>query len=92
MPSPTRTRDLLYRIGEQLASEVCWLYQRRYHFALDADGWTLAVSAESAGRFRFEACRWTRPVRTLYAFEDDDARLAAVVQELAGVGGVRVEA
>lgn len=90
VPSPQATRVLLERIASLLGRDVCWLYQRRYHFVLEEDGWTLAVCEESAGRFRIEACRWTRPVATLWARADDEARLAAVVRELAAIGGARV--
>lgn len=92
MPFPKATWDLLGRIGELLGRDVCWLYQRRFHFALELDGWTLAVSPESAGRFRLEACRWTRPVLTLWVLEDDGDRLEATVRELCESGGVRVGA
>lgn len=90
MPRSKQVRDLLHRVAGLLGGDVCWLYQRRFHFRLAQDGWTLAVSPDSAGRTRIEACHWTRPVATLWIFHDDDARLAAVVQELAAHGGARV--
>ena len=86
MPRSQQLRDLLYRVGDLLGRDVCWLYQRRFHFPLARDGWTLAVSPDSAGRVRLEACHWTRPVATLWIFHDDDARLAAVVEELHQIG------
>jgi hypothetical protein len=90
MPRNDHVRDVLYRVADVLGWDVCWLYQRRFHFQLAHDGWTLAVSPDSAGRIRFEACHWTRPVATLWIFQDDDARLARIVEELAAIGGARV--
>lgn len=90
MPCSRSVRDALYEVGELLGRDVCWLYQRRFHFPLEEDGWTLAVSPDSAGRIRFEACHWTRPVATLWKFDDDEARLADVVRELAAIGGAHV--
>lgn len=88
-PAPDRTRLVLERMGELLDANVAWLYQRRYHFAL-GDGWTIALSPESAGRFRLEACRWTRPAATLWARAGDEDRLAGLVLELAAeIEGVR---
>lgn len=76
----------LERVGQLLGRDVCFAYQHRFHFQLRRDGWTIALSAESAGRFRLEACRWSRPVVTLWVLEDDDARLAGAVLELAERG------
>lgn len=85
-PSPEAISGALRVVGDLLQREVCWLYQRRFHFPLDEDGWTIALAPESAGRLRVEACRWTLPVVTLWAREDDGARLADVVLELARHG------
>lgn len=85
-PAPETISGTLRVVGDLLGREVCWLYQRRFHFPLDEDGWTIAIHPESAGRFRVEACRWTRPVITLWAHENDGARLADVVLELAAHG------
>lgn len=65
-------------------TDVCWYYQGRFHFKL-SDAWTLAVMPESAGRFRVEACRWTRPRATLWAFAGDDARLVSLVCDMRDV-------
>lgn len=88
-PAPDRIRRALERVGELLDVDVAWLYQRRFHFAL-GDGWTIALSAESAGRFRVEACRWTRPAATLWSRAADEDRLDALVLALAAeIEGVR---
>lgn len=80
--APRSTRLVLEEVGRLLDRDVCWLYQRRYHFTLDDDGRTLAVSEETGGRFRLEACKWARPVATLWTLSGDPARLASVVREL----------
>ena len=71
----------LREVAALLQADRCWLYQRRYHFAL-CDGWTIAISPDSAGRIRIDACRWTRSRTTLWALESDTDRLAGVVCEL----------
>lgn len=85
-PAPDRTLRVLRRVGAELGLSRCWVYQRRFHFSL-GDGWTIALSPESAGRFRIEVCRWTRPVDTLWALARDDDRLMGLVADFAG--GVR---
>lgn len=87
--SPTTYRAL-ERVGELLGRDVCWLYRRRFHFTLEREGWTVAISPESAGRFRLELCHWSRTVVCLWALADDDERLAAVVRELEETRGVRI--
>lgn len=81
-PDSDATWDVLRRVGELLNRDVCWSYLRAYHFQLEQDGWTLAVTPESAGRFRLELCRWTVPRDMLLAFQGDDDRLAGAVDEL----------
>lgn len=82
-PSPERIIDVLTRVGEALGEHVCWLYDGSFHFRLPEAGWTIAVTPESARRFRLESCRATAPRSTVWVLEDDDARLARVVQRLA---------
>lgn len=65
-----------------LGESVCWLYDGSYHFRLPLEGWTLAITPESAHRFRVEACRGTVPAATVWVGEDDLARLGAIVHEL----------
>lgn len=80
-PSPEKTYATLLRVACVLGSPRCWLHERRYHFAV-ADGWTIAVSPESAGRFRLDACRYVRPVTTLWTLAGEDGRLAGCVLAL----------
>jgi hypothetical protein len=78
---PQTADDALLAVARVLDVHECWLYQRRYHFSV-AYGWSIAFSPESAGRFRLEACRWTRPVDTVWVLADDDDRLAGAVIDL----------
>lgn len=52
----------------------------RIHFALGGSGWSIALSPESAGRIRVEACLHWRPVDTKWCLAHDDDRLAEVVR------------
>lgn len=82
-PAADRTWTMLRAVGDLLGLDRCWLFQRAYHFSLDGHpGWTIAVTPESAGRFRLEACHWSRSRATLWTLADDDARLAGAVLEL----------
>lgn len=81
-PSPQRTWQVLLQVRRQLGASVCWLYKGTYHFSLAVEGWTLAISPDSAGRFRLSACRGAHPVATVWIDEDDWDRLDAVVGEL----------
>lgn len=81
-PSDRDTYLTLVRVGALLGFRRVHHYHGRYHFAF-GDGWSLAVSPESAGRFRVEACRWGHPEATLWTFADDDDRLGGVVLAVA---------
>jgi hypothetical protein len=88
LPSPEMTRRALMVLAEQLEVDECWLYERAYHFTL-SDGWSIVLSAESAGRFRVELRRWLRPVSTLWTLAGEDRRLAGIVLHLLNrTGGV----
>lgn len=77
---------LLKLVGEALAVGVAWHHKGRFHFRLpDAPGWTVAVSSESAGRVRIDACEMTEVRDTRWVLADDRARLAAVISEMTGV-------
>jgi hypothetical protein len=60
---------------------TCWLYQRRYHFSV-GQGFTIALSPDSAGRFRVDTCRLTRTVSSLWVLGDDHDSLAGVALAL----------
>lgn len=79
-PSPQDTYATLLRVAVFLGAR-CWLHGRRFHFPV-ADGWTIAVSADSGNRFRLDACRFVRPVSTLWVLAGEDERLAGCVLAL----------
>lgn len=80
-PGADATDAALLRVAELLGLDECWLYQQRYHFSVGY-GWSIAISSESAGRFRIEACRWTRPGGTVWVTAGDDDRLAGSIVRL----------
>ena len=75
-PTPT-TRDLidtLRLVGHLLGEGVCYTIGSRFHFRLDGP-WTLALSAQSANRYRVEACHMGVPRATLWCLAGDRQRL-----------------
>lgn len=73
--------DALDVAADVLGLRVCYRHLDRYHFSLGA-GRSIALSSESAGRFRVEVCRLCRPVHTMWAFSHDLDRLAGLVRHL----------
>lgn len=80
-PSDASVFQALLLIASTLGQRYAYWHRGRYHFAL-ADDWSIAVSPESAGRFRVEACRYTEPVDTLWTLADDRERLAGLVVDV----------
>lgn len=80
-PNVDATLRALRLVGEALGVGEAYWYAGRCHFDI-GHPFTLAVRPESAGRFRLEACRWTRPRDTLFSFATDEARLVALALEL----------
>jgi hypothetical protein len=81
VPSCDRVFEVLVAVGELLGARRCYGYQRAFHFVL-GDGWSIAISPESANRFRISACRWSRPTATFWIFDGENDRLAAVIARL----------
>lgn len=77
-PSTQELIDALVETGRLLDRKVCWYYADRFHFPLGG-GWTIALSADSAGRIAVEKCRLCRPMSKLWVGVRDRARLASVV-------------
>lgn len=75
-------RDLirvLRLIAELLGVEQAeYCFEGRFRFALSED-WSLVISADSAGRYRLEACLASRVRATLWTRSDDRPRLEALV-------------
>lgn len=82
-PSDARVFQALVAVADELGERYAYWHKGAYHFTLALDGWTIALTPESADRFRIEACRFGVPTSTLWSFSDDLARLAAVVVGLA---------
>lgn len=80
-PAADATDEALLLAADQLGLRECWLYQRRYHFSVGY-GWSIALSADSVGRLRLEACRWTRPRSTVWVLAGDVERLAGAIDGL----------
>lgn len=81
---PERDGDLLDAldvVARELDQTTCYRHLGRYHFSLGG-GWSIALSAESAGRFRVEACRLCRPVHTMWALPHRLNRLAGLVRRM----------
>jgi hypothetical protein len=85
-PAIDRIESTLRRVADLLDADRCFLYRRSYHFPLGA-GWSIAITPDSAGRFRVARCSWSRPVLLYWTHATDEDRLAGLVRELAG--GVR---
>lgn len=76
--------DAIYMAARQLDIWECYAHEGRYHFALGG-GWSLAISAESAGRICVETCRLTRPVSTMLTLAHRQDRLAGLIRRMSGV-------
>lgn len=81
--TPGRTLAALRKIGALLDADLCWHLGDSYHFVLD-EGWSLALSADSAERWRVQACRFTVPAVERWVLAGNDERLAALVVDMAG--------
>lgn len=81
LPSPARVDEVLLAVAGILGHRYCWLLDGAYHFAV-TDGWTIAVTPESAARFKVAACRYGTPATTLWVIDGNETRLAALVVEL----------
>lgn len=75
--APTRAQmaSALRIVGRAMERPVAWEHEGRFHFSLDG-GWTLALSRESAGRVRIEACQSGVARATVWSSVEDYERLA----------------
>lgn len=74
--------DTLRYIGDLLDVNVCWYHRGRFHFKVNDDR-TVAVSYDSAGRFRVENCHLTVPLDRKWVAAHDRARLTQLVRDAA---------
>jgi len=68
-------------VAAELDQWICWHYLGRYHFVLGG-GWSIAISAESAGRVKVETCLRCRPETTMLSLAKDLARLAGLARRM----------
>lgn len=64
--------------GDVLGSPAAYVLDGRYHFRLDGR-WSVAISPESAGRFRVDVCTGGEIRATLWTLAGDRDRLADLV-------------
>lgn len=67
--------------AEVLGLHVAYAYIDRFHFSLGG-GWSIAISPDSAARFRVESCRLCRPVSTMWVTTRNLERLAGLVERM----------
>lgn len=72
--------DLRY-VGDLLGVNVCWYYRGAFHFALPDAGWTVAITPDSADRFRVQSCYLSIARATKWVRVSDRARLASLVRD-----------
>lgn len=60
------------------ATEADYCFEGRFRFQLDGE-WSLVVSADDAGRFKFEACLRSRAKARMWSLAEDTARIEALV-------------
>jgi len=76
------TLDVLRYVGNLLGQDVCWFLRGAFHFKLGNE-WTVALSPESAGRFRVDTCHLTASRATKWCRATDRSRLDLLIREAA---------
>lgn len=82
-PETQEVADGLLVAAAALDQEVCYALDDRYHFLIES-GWSIAISADSAGRLRVESCRLSLPRQVMWVLANKPERLASVVSKLRG--------
>lgn len=77
-PSDKSLLDTLRFVGGLLGTDAAWSFAGRFYFPLDGR-WAVAISPESAGRFRVDVCTGVRPRATMWVLAGDADRLADLV-------------
>lgn len=76
--------EAIYTAARALDIWEVFAHDGRYHFTL-GNGWSLAISADSADRIRVESCRLSHPVTRMWTFAQHPDRLAGLVRKLSTV-------
>lgn len=74
-PSDKRLLETLRFVGGLLDQDAAWVLDGRFYFPLGG-GWNLAISLDSAGRFRVDVCTGVRIRATMWVLAGDTGRLA----------------
>lgn len=74
-PADRATITALRIVAERTGSSCAYAKGGKFYFPVDED-WALALSPDSAGRFRLGACYRGTEVATLWALQGDRRRLA----------------
>lgn len=78
-PSLKTTGRTLRLVGRLLgAAHADYCFEGRFRFRLEGE-WSLVVSADDAGRFKFEACHRSRVKARMWCLAGDRPRLEALV-------------
>lgn len=80
-PSDADVFQALIAVGGALGHRYAYWHAGAYHFTV-TDGWTIALSAETASRIRLDACFRGRPRTTLWSLASDRERLASVATRM----------
>lgn len=80
-PTDRDTITALRVVGRALGQGAAYWRDGRFYFVL-SDTWALAISPDSAGRFRVTACHGTRDRATLWVLRSDWRRLAVLARSL----------
>jgi hypothetical protein len=82
--NPPRTQELadaLMVAAEALERDKCYAFDGRFHFMVE-EGWSIAVSSDSADRLRVESCRLSSPKTTMWVLANRHDRLTSVATKM----------
>jgi hypothetical protein len=80
-PTDRQTVAALRVVGAALGQSAAYWHEGRFWFPL-SETWALAISPDSAGRFRMEACYGTTEVARLWVLPGDRGRMARLAASL----------
>lgn len=84
LPGTPDLAEAVYVAATALGMTECYAHDGRYHFSLGG-GRSIALSADSAGRIRVEACHLCRPESTMWALAHRPDRLSSLVKRMGQV-------